>query len=56
MYALEGNIYVTGAAVEWLANLLALEGPRAVEELASLDAGGVYFVPALVGLGAPHWR
>jgi glycerol kinase len=56
MYALEGNIYVTGAAVQWLADLLALEGAGAVEELAAVDAVGVYFVPALVGLGAPHWR
>ena len=58
-YALEGNIYATGAAVEWLGALLGLEdaGPG-VEALArSVDgAGGVYFVPALVGLGAPHWK
>jgi len=56
MYALEGNIYVTGAAVQWLADLLALEGAGAVEALAATDSEGVYFVPALVGLGAPHWR
>jgi glycerol kinase len=56
MYALEGNIYVTGAAVQWLADLLALEGAGAVETLAATDSEGVYFVPALVGLGAPHWR
>ena len=58
-YALEGNIYATGAAVEWLGALLGLEdaGPG-VEALArSVDgAGGAYFVPALVGLGAPHWK
>jgi glycerol kinase len=56
MYALEGNIYVTGAAVQWLADLLGLGEPERVEALAAEDAGGVYFVPALVGLGAPHWH
>jgi glycerol kinase len=58
-YALEGNIYATGAAVEWLGQLLGLADPGPdVERLARTvkDAGGVYFVPALVGLGAPHWK
>jgi len=58
-YALEGNIYATGAAVEWLGHLLGLEDPGpGVEKLARTveDTGGVYFVPALVGLGAPHWK
>jgi glycerol kinase len=58
-YALEGNIYATGAAVEWLGHLLGLDDPGpGVEKLARTveDAGGVYFVPALVGLGAPHWK
>ena len=58
-YALEGNIYATGAAVQWLGQLLGLEAPGpGVEKLARTveDAGGVYFVPALVGLGAPHWK
>ncbi len=58
-YALEGNIYATGAAVEWLGHLLGLDDPGpGVETLARTveDAGGVYFVPALVGLGAPHWK
>lgn len=58
-YALEGNIYATGAAVEWLGQLLGLPEPGpGVEKLARSveDAGGVYFVPALVGLGAPHWK
>lgn len=56
-YALEGNISVTGAAVEWLVRLLGLPGPDAVEGLAreADDSGGVYLVPAFVGLGAPHW-
>ncbi|HXF63080.1 MAG TPA: glycerol kinase [Caldilineaceae bacterium] len=58
-YALEGNISVTGAAVQWLGQLLGLANPA--EEVARLaaqtpDAEGVYFVPAFVGLGAPHWR
>lgn len=58
-YALEGNIYATGAAVAWLAQLLALQdGAAGVERLAAeaADAGGVYLVPAFVGLGAPHWN
>lgn len=56
-YALEGNIYITGAAVQWLAQFLGLKGPDEVEELAQHvpDNQGVYFVPALVGLGAPYW-
>lgn len=56
-YALEGNIYVTGAAAQWLAQLLSLEHASETEALAGSvdDAGGVYFVPAFVGLGAPHW-
>jgi len=58
-FALEGNIYATGAAVQWLGQLLGLDDPGpGVERLARTvqDAGGVYFVPALVGLGAPHWK
>ena len=58
-YALEGNIYATGGAVEWLGRLLDLTDPGPeVEALARTvsDAGGVHFVPALVGLGAPHWK
>jgi len=57
-YALEGNIYVTGSAVQWLSDLLGLGAPEKVETLAaqSSDTGGVYFVPALVGLGAPYWK
>jgi glycerol kinase len=56
-YALEGNINVTGAAVQWLADFIGLEGPGAVAALAQ-GAGstdGVYLVPAFTGLGAPHW-
>jgi len=57
-YALEGNITTTGGAVQWAGELLGLTDPGAgVEALARTvpDAGGVIFVPALVGLGAPHW-
>jgi glycerol kinase len=57
-YALEGSIFVTGAAVQWLRDGLGLIAKAAESEgLATSvpDNGGVYFVPALVGLGAPYW-
>jgi glycerol kinase len=57
-YALEGSIFVTGAAVQWLRDgLKVIERADETEGLAlSLDSNeGVYFVPALAGLGAPHW-
>jgi glycerol kinase len=57
--ALEGAVFVTGAAVQWLRDSLGLIASAGeTEELAaSIDGnGGVYFVPALAGLGAPHWR
>jgi glycerol kinase len=57
-YALEGSIFVTGAAVQWLRDGLGIiESASETEALAlSLDSNeGVYFVPALAGLGAPHW-
>lgn len=56
-YALEGNIYATGAAAQWAGRLLGLAGPEEVAALAAEvdDTGGVYFVPAFAGLGAPHW-
>lgn len=56
-YAFEGNITVTGAAVQWLAQILGLENGAAVEALAREVASSddVYVVPAFVGLGAPHW-
>lgn len=58
-YALEGNIAVTGAAVQWLGEFLGLARPT--EEVAALaarvaDAGDLYLVPAFVGLGAPYWN
>lgn len=57
VYALEGNIYVTGAAVQWVADFAGLDGPKSVAELATANPAtdGVYLVPAFVGLGAPHW-
>lgn len=57
-YALEGSIFVTGAVVQWLRDELELiENPEDTEMLARSvpDTGGVYLVPAFVGLGAPHW-
>jgi len=57
-YALEASIFVTGAAVQWLRDeLQIIERAEDTERLAaSLDANdGVYFVPALTGLGSPHW-
>ncbi len=58
-YALEGSIFVAGAAVQWLRDGLQILGSAAdTEALAAAidDTGGVYFVPAFVGLGAPHWE
>ena len=57
-YALEGSIFIGGAVVQWLRDNLRLIGSSAeVEALAAgvPDAGGLIFVPAFVGLGAPHW-
>ncbi len=58
VYALEGNIPVTGAAVQWLQQLLGQPDAAAVDRLAGTvaDTAGAYFVPAFVGLGAPHWQ
>ena len=57
-YALEGAIFATGAAVQWLRDGLQIidEAPQ-LEELASQcsSTGGVYLVPAFAGLGSPHW-
>ncbi len=57
-YALEGSIFIAGAAVQWLRDQLGLiKSAPEIEALAKTveDNGGVYFVPALSGLGAPHW-
>ncbi len=58
-YALEGSAFIAGAAVQWLRDGLKLiKKAGDVEALAKTvkDTGGVVFVPALAGLGAPHWR
>jgi len=58
-YALEGSAFIAGAAVQWLRDGLGLiDSAEEIEALAGsvADSGGVVFVPALAGLGAPHWR
>jgi len=57
-YALEGSVFIAGAVVQWLRDgLKIIRSAPEVETLASSvpDNGGVYFVPAFAGLGAPHW-
>ena len=57
-YALEGSIFIAGAVVQWLRDgLEIIRAAPDVEALAATvrDTGGVYFVPAFAGLGAPHW-
>lgn len=58
-YALEGSIFVAGAVVQWLRDGLGIiKDSSEMEALASSvrDNGGVYFVPALTGMGAPYWN
>lgn len=56
VYALEGSVAITGAAIQWLRdNLGILNAAKESEELAAQDSGGVYFVPAFSGLFAPYW-
>ena len=57
-YALEGSVFVAGAAVQWLRDGLGIIASSSeIEALAAStpDSGGVVFIPALTGLGAPHW-
>jgi len=57
-YALEGSVFIAGAVVQWLRDgLQIIRSASDVEPLAASveDSGGVYFVPAFAGLGAPHW-
>jgi glycerol kinase len=57
-YCLEGAVFIAGAAVQWVRDgLKAIQSSAEVERLAATveDTGGVYLVPAFVGLGAPHW-
>jgi glycerol kinase len=58
VYALEGSVFIAGAAIQWLRDEMKLIRDAAESESlarAVEDTGGVYFVPAFVGLGAPHW-
>jgi glycerol kinase len=58
-YALEGSVFIGGAVVQWLRDgLHAIKGSEAVQGLAESvpDSGGVMFVPAFTGLGAPYWK
>jgi glycerol kinase len=58
-YALEGSVFIGGAVVQWLRDgLQAIEASTAVQSLAESvpDSGGVIFVPAFTGLGAPYWQ
>ena len=56
-YCLDGQVYTAGSAVRWLAGIGVLGGPAELDAVGETvpDAGGVVFVPALAGLGAPHW-
>jgi glycerol kinase len=57
-FAIEGSVFVAGAAVQWLRDKLGLIRTAAESEALAAstpDTGGVYLVPAFVGLGAPHW-
>jgi len=57
-YALEGSVFIAGAAIQWLRDELKILDDSADSEKAALslsDNGGVYLVPAFTGLGAPHW-
>jgi glycerol kinase len=58
LYALEGSVFIAGAVVQWLRDeLQIIRSSVEIEALAASvpDSGGVYFVPAFAGLGAPHW-
>ena len=58
-YALEGSVFIAGAALQWLRDGLQILDRAADSEAQAqsvADTGGVYFVPAFVGLGAPHWE
>jgi glycerol kinase len=58
-HALEGAVFATGSALQWLRDGLGIIADSAESEALAAsvdDTGGVYFVPALTGLGSPHWR
>lgn len=57
-YALEGSVFIAGAVIQWIRDQMGwIEDSSEIEKLAAsvTDTGGVYFVPAFTGLGAPHW-
>jgi glycerol kinase len=57
-YALEGSVFIAGAAIQWLRDGLGIIGAAAESDALARsvpDTGGVHFVPAFVGLGTPHW-
>ena len=56
-YVLEGSVFIAGAAIQWLQDLGLIREAGESEHLAMgiKDTGGVYLVPAFVGLEAPHW-
>jgi glycerol kinase len=56
-YCLDGQVYTAGSALRWLTGIGVLGAPAELDAAAETvpDAGGVIFVPALAGLGAPHW-
>src|SRR5258708_38892948 len=57
-YCLDGQVYTAGAAIGWLTEIGLLAGAAEIDPLARsvTNSAGVIFVPALAGLGAPHWR
>ena len=57
-FAIEGSVFIAGAAIQWLRDELKVIATAAESEALAIsvpDNGGIYFVPAFVGLGAPHW-
>src|SRR5207249_4866894 len=57
-FAIEGSVFIAGAAIQWLRDRLGVISSAAESEALALsipDTGGVHLVPAFVGLGAPHW-
>lgn len=56
-YALEGSVFFAGSAIQWVENTLNIKlNSLKIKKFFSLDNGGVYFVPAFSGLGAPYWE
>lgn len=56
LYALEGSIFIAGSVIQWMRDgLRVINSALQINQIAAQDNGGVYFVPAFTGLGAPHW-